>query len=185
MPGTAVEERVSRPHLLHLARRFLGALSRSAPAAEDEAWAEGRLSAPERMLFASMANHDRRHAIGVARRALARRGDDAPDDLAAAALLHDVGKVHARLGPIRRARATVRIALVGREQVRAQVARTEWTRRVAVYADHPGLGAADLRARGARARVAGWAAVHHEESRWSESGFDPLDTAALAAADDD
>jgi predicted HD phosphohydrolase len=185
MPGTAVEERAHRPHLLHLARRFLGALSPVAPAAEDEAWAASRLTGPERMLFASMANHDRRHAIGVARRATALRGDDAPDDLAAAALLHDVGKVHSRLGPVRRARATVRIAILGREHVRAQVARTEWTRRVALYADHPGLGAADLRARGGRARVAGWAAVHHDASRWSESGFDAADTAALAAADDD
>lgn len=185
MPGTAVEERVRRPHIVHLARRFLGALSPAAPAAADEAWAASRLIGPERTLFASMANHDRRHAIGVARRALALRGDDAPDDLAAAALLHDVGKVHAGLGPVGRARATVRIALVGRDRVRADVARSEWTRRVALYADHPGLGAADLRARGARTRVAGWAEVHHDASRWSESGFDPDDAAALHAADDD
>lgn len=185
MPGTAVEERARRPHVVHLARRFLGALSPAAPSAPDESWAAGRLVGPELALFAAMANHDRRHAIGVARRALALRGVDAPDDLAAAALLHDVGKVHSGLGPVGRARATVRIAVLGRERVRAQVARTEWTRRVAIYADHPGLGAADLRARGARDRVAAWAEVHHDPTRWSASGFDHDDTAALHAADDD
>jgi hypothetical protein len=79
----------------------------------------------------------------------------------------------------------VRIGVAGRERVRADVARSEWTRRVALYADHPGLGAADLGARGARPRVAGWAAVHHDVPRWSESGFGPDDTAALHAADDD
>lgn len=185
MPGTAVKERVRRPHVVHLARRFLGALSPAAPAPADEAWVTSVLTGPERTLFAAMANHDRRHAIGVARRALAMRGDDAPDDLAAAALLHDVGKVHADLGPIGRARATVRIALVGRARVRAEVARSERARRVALYADHPGLGAADLRARGARPRVAAWAGVHHDAARWSESGFDPDEVAALHAADDD
>jgi len=185
MPGTTVEQRARRPHVIHLARRFLGALSPAAPPAADATWAEAHLTEPERTLFASMANHDRRHAIGVARRALAQRGVDAPDDLAAAALLHDVGKVRAGLGPVGRARATVRIAVLGRERVRTEVARTEWTRRVALYADHPGLGAADLLARGARPRVAGWAAVHHDGARWSDSGFGPDDTAALAAADDD
>jgi len=185
MSGTAVMERVRRPHVVHLARRFLGALSPAAPPADDEAWAASRLTGPERTLFAATANHDRRHAIGVARRALAHRGVDAPDDLAAAALLHDVGKIHAGLGPVGRARATVRIALLGRDRVRSDVARSEWTRRVALYADHPGLGAADLRARGARPRVAAWAAVHHDASRWDESGFGTDDTAALHAADDD
>lgn len=179
---------ISRPvgaRAWHLVRRFVGALSPAAPAEADARWADACLTGPERVVFASMANHDRRHAIGVARRALTTLGTGAPEDVAAAALLHDAGKVHAHLGPVGRAFATIAIALEGRARVRARVARGERARRRAIYADHAALGAADLRARGARARVAGWAAVHHDPSRWSESGFDPVVTAALHAADDD
>jgi putative nucleotidyltransferase with HDIG domain len=172
-------------HLGHLARRFLGALSPAAPGDADAEWAEARLTEPERAVFAAMANHDRRHAIGVARRAVDALGPAAPEDVAAAALLHDVGKVHARLGPVGRALATVRIARLGRSRVRDRVTHGDRARRRAIYADHAAIGAADLRSRGARARVAGWAAVHHDPSRWSESGFESAVTAALHAADDD
>ncbi|MEY3360794.1 MAG: hypothetical protein RL531_513 [Actinomycetota bacterium] len=179
---------IARPrsaHLRHLVRRFLGALSPAAPRDADTEWAESRLTDPERVVFAAMANHDRRHAIGVARRTVEALGPAGPEDVAAAALLHDVGKIHARLGPVGRAIATVRIACRGRDRVRAEVTRSERARRRAIYADHAAIGAADLRARGARARVAGWAEVHHDPSRWPESGFDPIATAALHAADDD
>jgi hypothetical protein len=185
VPDVVEVVRSERPQVGHLVRRFFGALSTTAPSVEDAAWADAMLTGPERAAFAEMANHDRRHAIGVARRALAALGPDADDDVAAAALLHDVGKVPAGLGPVGRARATVRILLLGRDRVRRGVAGGDRSRRVAIYADHAGLGAAGLRARGARPRVAGWAEVHHDPARWSASGFDARTTAALAAADDD
>lgn len=179
---------IARPpgsHALHLVRRFLGALSPAAPSTTDTAWAEAHLTDAECTVFRTMVAHDRRHAIGVARRAFDALGADAPDDVVAAALLHDVGKVHSGLGPVGRALATIRIAIAGRARVRAGVVRGERARRRALYADHAALGAADLRARGARDRVAAWAAVHHEPARWIESGFDVDVTAALHAADDD
>ena len=90
MPDVVEVVRSERPQVGHLVRRFFGALSTAAPSVEDAAWADAMLTGPERAAFAEMANHDRRHAIGVARRALAALGPDADDDVAAAALLHDV-----------------------------------------------------------------------------------------------
>ena len=53
-----------------------------------------------------MQAQDRRHSIEVARRLMADL-DDAPRDVVAAALLHDVGKIQSRLGTFARVVATV------------------------------------------------------------------------------
>ena len=73
MPDVVEVVRSERPQVGHLVRRFFGALSTAAPSVEDAAWADAMLTGPERAAFAEMANHDRRHAIGVARRALDRK----------------------------------------------------------------------------------------------------------------
>ncbi|HWW46127.1 MAG TPA: hypothetical protein VN180_13735 [Acidimicrobiia bacterium] len=51
----------------HLVRRFLGALWPGAPRAADVAWVQGVLTGDEYALWAQLPNHDRRHAIRVAR----------------------------------------------------------------------------------------------------------------------
>jgi hypothetical protein len=72
-----------------------------------------------------MSNADRRHAIDVARRFQEiRPGATRPE--MAGALLHDAGKVQARLGPLGRVAATV----VGPR-----------TRRFRQYHDHEAIGA--------------------------------------------
>lgn len=116
----------------HLVRRFAGSLSRRSPSAADEAWAQASLTDAERRLWRRMANADRRHAIEVTRRFVARRPAATRDELAGA-LLHDVGKVEAGLGTFGRVLATV----VGPR-----------TSRFRTYHDHEAIGAVWLDAAG-------------------------------------
>jgi len=154
---------------LHLARRFFGALDPQGPGAADEAWVAGLLSPGELELWRRMSGPDRRHAVGVARAVPAR--------LAAAALLHDVGKVSSGLGTLARVPATL-VGLLARERV---VARSEG--RVSRYLRHDAIGAELLAAAGAEPLTVAWAREHHlPPDRWT---VDAADGALLKAADDD
>lgn len=77
-------------------------------------------------------------------------------DVVVAALVHDVGKSHSRLGPVGRAVATVLMYL-----------RLPMTERMQRYWDHGKLGAADLAAAGAPT-VAVAFARHHQFGRPEE-----------------
>jgi hypothetical protein len=151
--------------LLHLARRFFGSLSRREPMASDEQWVRSVLGDGEHALWRRMSAADRRHAIGVARAV--------PEDLAPAALLHDVGKTVSGLGTFARVGATV-LGWFGRDR---------WRGRVGDYLHHDALGADLLRAAGSAELTSSWAREHHlPPSRWTvphESGV------LLEAADDD
>lgn len=116
----------------HLVRRFVGSLSRQPPSPADEGWVRIWLADPEWALWAQMAAPDRRHAVLVARRFVARRPAATRAEMAGA-LLHDVGKIDAGLGTLARVLATV----VG--------PRTERFRR---YHDHERIGAGLLEAAG-------------------------------------
>ncbi len=83
----------------HLARRFVTSLSRRPPSAADEDWARTWLTDEEAKLWAAMPSADRRHAVEVCRRFLARRPDASRPEIAGA-LLHDVGKVQSGLGTL-------------------------------------------------------------------------------------
>ena len=90
----------------HLSRRFLGSLSRREPDGGEVAWAAIVLAEREYALWASMPVADRRHSLLVARRLVAAV-PDAPREIIAAALLHDVGKIDCGLGTWGRVAATV------------------------------------------------------------------------------
>jgi hypothetical protein len=92
--------------LAHLARRFVGSLSRAEPATADVEWARSMLLDHEWRLWSSMSVQDRRHSLEVARRFVAA-AEGAPRAAAAGALLHDVGKTSAGLGTVMRVVATV------------------------------------------------------------------------------
>jgi hypothetical protein len=116
--------------LWHLVGRFLGSILPVGPAKSAEGWATGFLLPAEVDLFESMSGPDRRHAVGVARRAirLLAGSDDRsrqapPREFVAAALLHDVGKIEALLGTVGRVAATVAAVALGREQVVAWAGR--------------------------------------------------------------
>jgi hypothetical protein len=158
----------------HLAKRFFTSLWPGGPTAADDAWAMQSLNGGEHSVWRRMPGFDRRHAVGVARRVCAALGDDATRPVVAAALLHDVGKIESGFGVWRRVFATVWIGVRGRERVRG---------RVAVYANHPSLGAQLLHDAGADPLTVAWANEHHLPSaQWSV----PQElAAALKAADDD
>jgi hypothetical protein len=115
-------------HVRHLAKRFVGSLSRRPPERADEEWARDWLTPWEKALWRRMSNPDRRHASAVARRFLDARPAATRDEMAGA-LLHDVGKVEAGLGTVGRVAATV----IGPR-----------TARFRTYHDHEAIGAAWL-----------------------------------------
>ena len=92
-------------NVIHLVRRFATSLSARPPSAADDAWARHWLTATEAALWERLSNADRRHAIEVTRRFLARRASASRAEIAGA-LLHDVGKLDAGLGTWGRVIAT-------------------------------------------------------------------------------
>jgi hypothetical protein len=105
----------------HLAIRFFGSLRPGGPPAADDSWALAQLEPGEQALWRRMSGPDRRHAVGVARDAIAILESSAPAPtprpVVAAALLHDVGKIQSGLGTWARAAVTIVAMAVGRERV--------------------------------------------------------------------
>ncbi len=174
--------------LAHLSRRFVGALSRTPPPAAEREWAAAVLGPRVYEQWARTPAHDQRHALGVARDVEARLAgtEHAGDDRwTAAALLHDIGKLDARLGVYGRVAATVSGAVAGRDMADAWSERSGFTRRVGLYLRHPELGADRIRLAGGPEEAARWAAAHHTPGAWSSTGIPDAVVAALVAADDD
>jgi hypothetical protein len=177
--------------LRHLAGRFTGALLPHGPPDEDERWAGSQLNGGEQALWRRMSGPDRRHAVGVARRAVAdvqdsAGGTPASREFVAAALLHDVGKVEAGLGTWTRAGVTLAAMTVSRARLvnwtTAHKSRG-WRRRIGVYLTHDRVGADLLVAAGSDPFTAAWAGEHHlPPALWS---VDARLGHALKLADDD
>jgi hypothetical protein len=170
----------------HLAARFAASIVPVPVRASDASWVEGILAAGELALWHQMSRPDRVEGVRVARRTANALGPGEPsdqhDDWLAAALLHDVGKLDARLGPYRRAVATI----AGRAapgMTGAWRESTGFTRRVGLYLDHAALGADRIRIAGGREVAARWAAAHHDPSRWAATGIPLAVCRALATAD--
>jgi putative nucleotidyltransferase with HDIG domain len=131
----------------HLVRRFFAVLTARPLTAEEQVWVGGLLG-DEAHLFWSQPAADQRHAADAARWVADRRPDRR--DLARAALLHDIGKRHARLGPFGRTFATVASLLALRRPVR-----------FVAYRDHGPIGAEELRRGGVEDVVVAFARHHH------------------------
>jgi hypothetical protein len=112
-------------NVVHLAKRYVGSLSKTPPSAEDEAWAMTWLTSAEAHLWSRMTVPDRRHSIEIARRFQELRPAATREEMAGA-LLHDVGKLQSGLHTSGRVLATI----VG--------PRTE---RFREYAEHEAIGA--------------------------------------------
>jgi hypothetical protein len=157
----------------HLAERFFDALSPAGPPPEEEAWAQGHLLPGELELWRRMSGPDRRHAVGVAREAgrLLQDGGDRPSrPVVAAALLHDVGKVEARMGAVPRAVVTLAAIGFGRHRlIRPGRSRPRgWRTRARLYLTHDRVGAGLLRRAGSDPLTAAWAEEHHlSPRRWT------------------
>ena len=150
---------MARP--VHLVRRFFVSLRPGGPGREAEAWVAERLLPGELELWRQMSRPDRRHAYGVARRVEETLGDDATRPVLAAALLHDVGKIDARLRTYGRVVATLSGAIAGREMAPAWRNQTGFIRRVGLYLLHPAIGAERLQLAGADPLTVAWAKEHH------------------------
>ena len=151
----------------HLIARFFGSLKARPLSPREQAEAAALLRDPERAMFWAQSVADRRHGHDSARAVL--REAPGRTDLARAALLHDIGKRHARMGPFRRSFAT----MVG-------IARMPARGRVRAYLDHDERGADDLLAVGAEELVVAFARHHHGER---PEVLAPDDWAALVGAD--
>ena len=138
MPGT----------WLHLAERFREGV-RSAPLGPPElTWVESRLTGPEWSAFLEQPTADQRHGYSSARAVEATLG--ARPDAVRAALLHDIGKRHARLGLVGRALASVAIRM-----------RAPLWERARTYRDHGPIGSRELSGWGAEPLVVEFARAHH------------------------
>lgn len=171
----------------HLAKRFARASWPRPPADADEAWAATVLEPNELLLFRRLPDHDRRHAIRVARR-VARELDPevTSEPWVGAALLHDVGKYDAGLSVPGRALATVAAAAAGPARLeRWAVGRSQARRRVALYARHGELGAIEIRRAGGRELTAAWCGAHHHAEVWSTLPIPRDVVAVLDAADNE
>ena len=174
--------------VFHLVRRFVTSLSPAAPAPADDAWARDILGAEPYALWRRLPNHDRRHSIAVARRvqrALERTEHRGDDQWLAAALLHDVGKLDARLGVFGRVGATLAGAAAGHDMAAIWSEKRGVTRRVGLYLRHPEIGADHIRVAGGPGNAARWAAVHHDRDAWESTGIPTPVLIALHDADDD
>ena len=151
----------------HTAKRFLGSLWSGAPSRRDASWAMQHLLAAERELWSMMSDSDQRHAIRVARQVAATLGSRATRPVLAAALLHDVGKTASGLGTFGRTAATL-AGLLDRRRAQGWGVSTGVRRRIALYIDHPDLGADQLAQAGSDALTVAWAREHHRpEHAWS------------------
>lgn len=150
----------------HLSSRFFGSLAARDLDDSELALLAELLSDPELEIFLGQSALDRRHGVEAARFAL---DAGAPDTVARAAALHDVGKRHARLGILGRVAASVCIKL--RLPVRG---------RFQTYRDHGPIGAAELAAVDAPPIAVTYARFHHAAP---PSGVDRDIWALLDAAD--
>lgn len=177
---------MARP--VHLARRFLGALSPARPRPGDVAWVGEHLNPGELAVWNRLPRHDRRHSIRVARdvqTALAGTEYAGDGRWIEAALLHDVGKLDAGLGVLGRVGATLAGAAAGRDWAEVWSHKRGITRKVGLYLRHPELGADRIRICGGSREAATWAECHQDPDRYDACGLPAPVVAALAAADDD
>ena len=155
-------------HVAHLARRFFGFLLARPLSPAEQAQVHALLDPGAESLFWAQQPQDQRHAFEVAARV--RRVLPGDREATQAALLHDVGKQHSRLGPIQRSLATVLDAVGG-----------PMTSRQRAYRAHGSLGAADLDRAGCSSFVVEFARVHPSDA---PEGFDRDRWTALLFADD-
>jgi hypothetical protein len=138
---------VAWQHGKHLVGRFFGHLTAAGLSPAEQQEVADRLAEQGAALFWSQDAADQRHAYDVAERVAAALPGD--DEAYAAALLHDVGKRHSRLGAIGRSIATVLDAAGA--PLPAPMRR---------YRGHGALGAEDLAAAGYGGLVVAFAAHH-------------------------
>lgn len=152
----------------HLVRRFLEVLRAESLTPDEQTEVAALLRPEERPLFWRQPVADQRHGLESARSVALRL--PGRTDAARAALLHDVGKRHARLGVIGRSLASL-----------LELLHLPAPGRLGSYLDHGRLGAEELRAAGAEELVVAFTRAHHGRR---PSSIDPVVWEALVEADE-
>lgn len=133
----------------HLFKRFLDVASARALDATERSTVDGWLSRPLAELFFDQPDPDQRHGYEAALSVVDQGYTD--PNVISAALLHDVGKRHARLGLIGRSFASVAI-----------LAGLPLSARMTTYRDHGMIAAAELGRAGASSLAVDFALHHHD-----------------------
>ena len=132
----------------HLTRRFFDVVTSMPLDAAEQAAVETWLTKELQVLFFDQQPADQRHGYNAALKVITADLEDS--DAVTAALMHDVGKRHARLGVLGRSVASVLI-----------LAGLPLSERMIAYRDHGILGARDLAAAGAPSMAIEFAMYHH------------------------
>jgi len=154
-------------HALHLMRRTWGSMRAAPLTPREEAEVAGLLDDPLASLFWEQPTIDQRHGIDAAHFVLESRPGH--QELARAALLHDVGKRHAGLGIVGRIAATL-LALL----------HLPARGRFRTYLDHADQSAVELESAGAGQVVVDYA--RQQDGSRPES-LSPAEWALLKEAD--
>jgi putative nucleotidyltransferase with HDIG domain len=131
----------------HLSRRFVDVLFSTPLDVAERAAVENWLDSGQAWVFFSQPDTDQRHGFHAALVAIAGAGET---DVIRAALLHDVGKRHARLGVLGRTFATIAIRL-------GLPLTTRWR----LYRDHGETAARELESLGCEGVIVDFARHHH------------------------
>jgi hypothetical protein len=176
-----------RAYFRYLVRRLGDSLRRARPGSQDLEWVASVLQPGELALWRRLSDFDQYHSVRVAR--WAERGLLATEHAGegrwlAAALLHDVGKLEAGLGPAGRVVAD----LAGR--VASLTTAHRWAaspngllRRIGLHLTHGPAGARAIRAAGGREVVAAWAEAHQSLPCPQAPGVPEAVAAVLSEAD--
>ena len=133
----------------HLTRRFFDVLLAAPLDAAERAAIEGWLDSGQAWAFFSQSDPDQRHGLHAA---LVTISGGAELEVIRAALLHDVGKRHARLGILARSFASMAIRLG-----------LPLTPRWRLYRDHGEIAANELAGLGCQGLIVDFARHHHDE----------------------
>ena len=133
----------------HLTRRFFDVLFSTPLDVAERTAVEGWLDGGQAWVFFSQPDPDQRHGFHAALVTIARGGER---DVIRAALLHDVGKRHARLGVLGRSYASLAMRLG-----------LPLTRRWQLYRDHGENAALELTSLGCADLIVDFARHHHSE----------------------
>jgi hypothetical protein len=144
----------------HLSKRFFGSLSRAPLGGDDQAWVVGYLLPGEQALWGRMSNADQRHACAVARKVVDLLGDEATRPVVAAALMHDIGKIDARVNTFERVMATLAGTTGSREQIEQWSTESGWIGKAGRYLMHNEIGAKMLTEAGSDPITVAWAREH-------------------------
>lgn len=161
----------------HRVQRFFGSLRPRPVDDADVTFVKLTLTPSELAEWEQLSRADKAESLATARRTAHALGPEADDTWLAVALLHDVGKTDADLGTFGRVGATMIAAVVSHGRAR------HYGGAVGRYVSHDDLGAARLRAAGARPEAVAWAEAHHRRELWARTGIPPEICEILSAAD--